>query len=149
MRGQPIRHQIIFFFFLLLIAWMRCSWGLDAASGKIHAKILEEINFAYGKELTNDTIYYVESASCLSCQEKFWSSFTMSRKQPKVLLQVDNSRVPIRMIVPDYVANISNVTPIFSNSISKFIDESGNEETGVYLITINQGRISDLRLFMK
>ena len=114
---------------MLLIAWMRCSWGLDAASGKIHAKILEEINFAYGKELTNDTIYYVESASCLSCQEKFWSSFTMSGKQPKVLLQVDNS--------------------IFSNSISKFIDESGNEETGVYLITIDQGRISDLRLFMK
>lgn len=146
-----MRQVYIYFFILLHFALIKfsCSDEHSSNKSKIFNSLLDSLNSIYGNFIEkNVDIYYLESSVCLPCQEKFWW-FYMNQDKINVLIQVENPRIKIRKIIPGYIKDISKIIPVNSNSISKLIDKLGREYTGVYLIKIREGTVSDVSLFMK
>ncbi len=100
--------------------------------------------------IKKDTIYYLESSSCLNCIESFWNFYDRHKEtkgyNPKLILQIDNKRISLNSLIPDGIESNAHIRPIYSNSISKLIDQIGRTGYGAYKITIQNDSIESVVL---
>lgn len=139
-------------FMLSIVSFTACtdsSYYEEDVEQQVYRQILEVIDSSYQGPLDSVDMYYVESAACLSCKEKFWNYFNRFGGQMIVLQQIEHTRIPLSAVIPDYVNSPFSITPVYSNRISKLLDKLQRSSSGVFKIYITNNRITDIQMFMK
>lgn len=114
----------------------------------IYEQIFTELKKAELKIENADTVYYIESSACLSCEEKFWYYYKASKSLPKVIRQTDNSRTTVSQVIPDSIIMNHNVFLHHSDKMSRLFDALGRDRSGVFIIILGKNNVKFVNLFM-
>lgn len=135
--------------FTLLFMFYACSDPKSfSEKDLIYEQVYTELKNTGMKIEDRDTIYYIESSACLSCEEKFWLYYKTSKRPLKVIRQTDNSRTTVSQVIPDIINMNQNIFLHHSDKMSRLLDALGRDRTGVFIIIMGKNNVKSVNLFM-